>query len=78
MLKEWLPEHLEPNDDLTLEEHRGAFEEEFGEAVPKSTIGQAGYGSGNGGRPIKKVTHSPRARRGSQRFVAVAGLALRS
>src|SRR4029453_14409412 len=33
MLKEWLPKHLEANDDLTLEEHRQAFEGEFGEEV---------------------------------------------
>ena len=26
MLREWLPKHLEANDDLTLEEHRQAFE----------------------------------------------------
>ena len=31
ILKEWLPKHLEANDDLTLEEHREAFEEEFGQ-----------------------------------------------
>ena len=30
MLKEWLPEHLEANDDHTLEEHREAFVEPFG------------------------------------------------
>src|SRR3712207_8158191 len=30
MLEEWLAKHLETNDDLTLEEHRMAFEEEFG------------------------------------------------
>src|ERR671922_1804454 len=41
MLKEWLPKHLEANDDLTLEEHREAFEEEFGERVSTSTIGRA-------------------------------------
>ena len=41
MLKEWLPKHLEANDDLTLEEHSEAFEEEFGEAVSTSTIGRA-------------------------------------
>src|ERR671915_2259626 len=28
MLKEWLPEHLEANDDLTLQEHREARSEE--------------------------------------------------
>jgi len=31
MLKEWLPKQLEANDDLTLEEHSEAFEEEFGQ-----------------------------------------------
>ena len=74
MLKEWLPKHLEANDDLTLEEHRQAFEEEFGEEVSTSTIGRAIC------RPArwrmaasKKVTDSLRARRGSQGFVAVAG-----
>ena len=28
MLQSWLPKHLQANDDLTLEEHREAFEEE--------------------------------------------------
>ena len=37
MLKEWLPKHLKANDDLTLQEHREAFEEEFGEVVSTST-----------------------------------------
>src|SRR4029434_4838892 len=41
MLKEWLPKHLEANDDLTLEEHRQAFEEEFGEEGFTSTQGRA-------------------------------------
>jgi len=41
MLKEWLPKHLEANDDLTLEEYREAFEEEFGQTVSTSTIGRA-------------------------------------
>jgi transposase len=31
MLKEWLPKHLQANDDLTLEEHSEAFQEEFGQ-----------------------------------------------
>src|SRR5215207_3204480 len=34
-------QQLEANDDLTLEEHREAFEEEFGEAVSTSTAGRA-------------------------------------
>jgi transposase len=58
MLQSWLPQHLETNDDLTLEEHRQAFEEEFGEEVSTSTIGRAIAALPDGGWPIKKVTHS--------------------
>ena len=54
MLEGWLPEHLKVNDDLTLEEHREAFEEEFGEGVSTSTIGRAISGLPNGGWPLKK------------------------
>jgi transposase len=54
MLKEWLPEHLRANDDLTLEEHREAFEEHFGEGVSTSTIGRAISGMPDGGWPLKK------------------------
>ena len=54
MLKEWLPKHLEANDDLTLEEHREAFEEEFGQTVSTSTIGRAIAGLPDGGWPLKK------------------------
>jgi transposase len=54
MLKEWLPEHLEANHDLTLEEHHEAFEEEFGEEISTSTIGRAIAGLPNGGWPLKK------------------------
>ena len=57
LLKEWLPNHLESNDDLTLEEHREAFEEEFGEEVSTSTIGRAIASLPDGGWPLKK---SPR------------------
>src|ERR671927_1135714 len=57
MLKEWLPKQLEANDDLTLEEHREAFEEEFGEEVSTSTIGRAIARLPDGGWPLKK---SPR------------------
>jgi transposase len=58
MLKGWLPEHLQANDDLTLEEHREAFEEHFGEEVSTSTIGRAIAGLPGGGWPLKKVTDS--------------------
>jgi len=37
----WLPSHLRENDDLTLEEHREAFEEAHGVAVSASTVGRA-------------------------------------
>ncbi len=54
MLQRWLPKHLEANHDLTLGEHREAFEEQFGEAVSTSTIGRAIAGLPDGGWPIKK------------------------
>jgi transposase len=54
MLKEWLPKHLEANDDLTLEEHRQAFEEHFGQRVSTSTIGRAISALPDGGWPLKK------------------------
>ena len=54
MLKEWLPKHLKANDDLTLQEHREAFEEEFGEVVSTSTVGRAIVGLPDGGWSIKK------------------------
>ncbi len=62
-LQSWLPKHLEANDDdLTpLEEHREAFEEEFGQRVSTSTIGRAIASLPDGGWPIKKVTDSPGA-----------------
>src|SRR5215204_1530936 len=54
MLKEWLPMHLQANDDLTLEEHRQAFEEEFGQTISTSTVGRAIAGLPQGGWPLKK------------------------
>jgi transposase len=57
MLRGWLPEHLRANDDLTLEEHREAFEERFGEEVSTSTIGRAISGMPDGAWTLKK---SPR------------------
>ena len=53
-LEGWLPSHLRENDDLTLEEHREAFEEELGEAVSTSTVGRAIARLPRGGWPIKK------------------------
>jgi transposase len=37
-LRGWLPAHLERNPDLTLAEHRGAFEEETGVEVSEATV----------------------------------------
>jgi transposase len=54
MLQSWLSKHLEANDDLTLEEHREAFGEEFGEEVSTSTIGRAIASLPDGGWQIKK------------------------
>jgi hypothetical protein len=54
LLKEWLPKHLEANDDLTLGEHSEAFEEAFGQRVSTSTIGRAISGLPDGGWPLKK------------------------
>ncbi len=54
LLQRWLPHHLEANDDLTLEEHREAFEEEFGQTVSTSTIGRAIASLPDGPWPIKK------------------------
>lgn len=54
MLQSWLPKQLEANDDLTLEEHSEAFEEEFAEAVSTSTVGRAISSLPDGGWPVKK------------------------
>ncbi len=55
MLERWLPEQLKANDDLTLEEHREAFEEEFGQGVSTSTVGRAiARLPGGGSWPLKK------------------------
>ncbi|MDP9485697.1 MAG: helix-turn-helix domain-containing protein [Actinomycetota bacterium] len=54
MLERWLTQQLEANHDLTLQEHREAFEEELGEAVSTSTVGRAIARLPNGGWPIKK------------------------
>jgi transposase len=53
MLRGWLPKQLEANHDLTLQEHREAFEEEIGEEVSTSTVGRA-IARLPGGWPIKK------------------------
>ncbi len=53
-LEGWLPSHLTSNDDLTLEEHREAFEEAHdGMTVSASTVGRA-IARLPGGWPLKK------------------------
>ena len=56
-LQEWLPSQLRDNDDLTLQEHREAFEEETGVPVSASTVGRAIARLPGGPWPLKK---SPR------------------
>jgi transposase len=41
VLQEWLPSQLQNNNDLTLEEHREAFEEQTGVLVSASTVSRA-------------------------------------
>jgi transposase len=53
VLREWLPSHLKENPDLTLEEHREAFEEARGEQVSAATVGRTIAGL-PGGWPLKK------------------------
>ena len=54
-LEEWLPSHLENNDDLTLEEHREAFEEAHsGVRVSRASVGRAIARLAPGGWPLKK------------------------
>ena len=55
-LEEWLPGQLENNPDLTLEEHREAFEDERGTRVSTATVSRA-IGRLPGEWPLKK---SPR------------------
>ena len=53
-LQEWLPSHLQDNNDLTLEEHREAFEEHTGLVVSASTVSRAIERLPGGPWPIKK------------------------
>ena len=53
-LEEWLPSQLQENNDLTLEEHREAFEEETGVVVSASTVSRAIERLPQGPWPIKK------------------------
>jgi transposase len=52
-LREWLPAHLKSNPDLTLKEHREAFEDETGVAVSEATMSR-NIARLPGGWPLKK------------------------
>ena len=53
-LEEWLPSQLQDNNDLTLQEHREAFEEQTGVVVSTSTVSRAIERLPEGPWPIKK------------------------
>ncbi len=53
-LKEWLPTHLEQNPDLTLQEHREAFEGATSTKASTATVSRAIAGLPGGGWPLKK------------------------
>ncbi len=58
MLKDWLPDHLRRNPDLTLEEHCEAFEEEFGVKASTATMSRSiSRVPLGGGWPLKKSPH---------------------
>ena len=40
-LREWLPDHLQSNPDLTLREHCEAFEEQTGVGVSQATMSRS-------------------------------------
>jgi len=52
-LREWLPEHLKSNPDLTLREHCEAFEDETGVDVSEATMSRQ-IARLPGGWPLKK------------------------
>lgn len=54
MLDGWLPDWLESEPDLTLEEHCEAFEEALGVKVSTATMCRRISGLPDGGWPLKK------------------------
>jgi transposase len=74
-LREWLPQQLKSNPDLTLREHCEAFLDQTGMEVSEATMSRSMPDSRAGGRS-KKVTASPRTRRESEGPVAMAGNSL--
>lgn len=52
-LRQWLPSQMPANQDHTLEQHRDAFEEEYGMEVSRTSVSRA-MASIPGGLPVKK------------------------
>ena len=75
-LRQWLPDQLNSNPDLTLSEHCEAFFDESGVEVSEATMSR-NIRRLPGGWPLKKVEDSLRTRRGSEGSLAVAILSLR-
>jgi transposase len=65
-LEGWLPSHLRENDDLTLEEHREAFEEAHGGTAVSASTGRGTIALLPEGWPLKKVPSSLPARRAGE------------
>jgi transposase len=53
-LRQWLPSHLPANQDLTLEAHREAFEEEQGMEVSRTSVSRAMARLPDGAWSVKK------------------------
>lgn len=77
LLDRWLAGQLENDPDLTLEEHCEAFEEAHGVKVSTATMSRGSLAFPGAAGRSKKVPSSPRARRGGQGLVALAGFSLR-
>ena len=53
-MRQWLPEQLKSNPDLTLREHCEAFEDESGVEVSEATMSRNNIARLPGGWPLKK------------------------
>jgi len=62
LLEQWLPNQFENNPDLTFVEHCESFEEDLGVRVSTATMSRRISSLPKGDWPLKKVSHSPRAR----------------
>jgi len=74
-LRQWLPEQLKSNPDLTFSEHCEAFFDESGMEVSEATMSR-NIRRLPGEWPLKKVEDSFRTRGGGEGSVAVASFSL--